>query len=434
MKTLYELITVKRDGGELQASEIQWLVEQYTRAKVTDYQMSAFLMAAFIRGLSPEETSALTAAMLKSGTTVAVKGLDRPLIDKHSTGGVGDKLSLTLSPLLADCGIAVGMFSGRGLGHTGGTLDKLEAIPGMKVFHSSATFGRLLKRHRFAITGQTARIAPADKKIYALRDATGTVESIPLIVASIMSKKLALKSDGIVFDVKSGAGAFMKRQEDALALAKALVEVARAHSLPARAVITNMDQPTGRMIGNWLEVIETVEVLKGGGPADTVALTLELGSQMLKVAGLSDSACSIQGGMSEQLRSGESYESFCRYVKACGGDTKTLERAEQRQERAHKVVVESPASGYISALDAGRLGFLAVKLGAGRRAVADKIDYLAGIELHAKIGGQVSAGQPLATGYASRSAKLADFEEKFLTCIRITSAPPERPRLVLARL
>ncbi len=434
MRSIYQLLAAKRDKQALTAEEIGWLVEEYTDAKIADYQMSAFLMAAFINGLSATETSALTSAMLLSGDTVSVSGLDRPLIDKHSTGGVGDKLSLTLSPLLANCGIAVGMFSGRGLGHTGGTLDKLEAIPGMKVFHSPDEFGALVRDHFFAISGQTARIAPADKKIYALRDATGTVESIPLIVASIMSKKLALKSGGIVFDVKAGSGACMKSQAAAIALVRALLDVAASHKLPARAIITNMNQPTGRLIGNWLEIIETVEVLQGGGPPDTVKLTLEIGSQMLKVAGLSDSACSIQGNISQRLASGECFDTFCRYVRACGGDTKTLEQPRRRLESAYKVVVESPRAGYIGAIDTGRLGQLTVRMGAGRQAVSDPVDYLAGVELLAAVGDAVEPRRPLAVGYASDEARLADFPVAYLECVKFTASPPERAKLVLARM
>lgn len=434
MKSIYEIIAAKRDGRELESSEIQFIVERYTAGRIPDYQMSSLLMAAFINGLNTVETSALTQAMLDSGRTVHVKGLDRPLIDKHSTGGVGDKLSLTLSPLLAQCGIAVGMFSGRGLGHTGGTLDKLESIPGMQAFHSTANFGKLLRTHHWAVTGQTAQIAPADKKIYSLRDASGTVESIPLIVASIMSKKLALKSDGIVFDVKSGSGAFMKSSRDALSLAKSLLAVSLSHKLPAQALITNMNQPTGRMIGNFLEVIESVEVLKGNGPRDTVELTLELGAAMLSVAKLEPNRASAIRQMKLALSSGSAYESWCRYISACGGDTKVLEQPERIMKPAYKAIVKSPRSGYISAIDTGRLGFLAVRMGAGRQAVTDKIDYLAGIEMLCKIGSKVTAGEPIAIGYSRQHSRLAEFFAGFTDCIILEDANPGRERLVLKRL
>lgn len=434
MKSIYEIIAAKRDGHELDSSEIQFVVEQYTSGKIADYQMSSLLMASFINGLSTAETSTLTKAMLASGKTVQVKGLDRPLIDKHSTGGVGDKLSLTLSPLLAQCGIAVGMFSGRGLGHTGGTLDKLESIPGMRVFHSTADFSKLLKSHHWAVTGQTAQIAPADKKIYALRDASGTVESIPLIVASIMSKKLALKSDGIVFDVKCGSGAFMKSYQDAQRLAKTLLAVSMSHNLPARALITNMNQPIGRMIGNFLEIVETVEVLKGSGPSDTIELTMELGASMLAVAGAETSRTAAIRQMKSTLSSGSAYESWCRYIASCGGNVKVFEQPERTMKPAHKSIVKSPQSGYIIAMDTGRLGFLAARLGAGRQAVSDKIDYLAGAELLCKIGSKVSIGEPIAVGYARQHSKLAEFAPDFLDCVTFGEEQPGNERSVLKRL
>ncbi|MGB5107211.1 MAG: thymidine phosphorylase [Candidatus Zixiibacteriota bacterium] len=434
MKSIYELIAAKRDGRELDSADITRIVKMYTDGNIADYHMSAFLMAAFIRGLDSNETSALTQAMLHSGEIVAIRGLDRPLIDKHSTGGVGDKLSLTLSPILAQCGIAVGMFSGRGLGHTGGTLDKLESLPGMRVFHTTAEFGRLLKKHHWAITGQTARIAPADKKIYALRDATGTVESISLIVASIMSKKLALKSDGIVFDVKSGSGAFMKSSDEALKLAKSLLDVSRANKLPARAVMTNMNQPTGRMIGNFLEIIETVEILRGDGPEDTLALTFELGQEMLRLAGVAKNQRSAADAMQAAISSGAAYESWCRYVNACGGDFKAFENPQRMLKLAYKEIVKSTQSGYITAIDTARLGFLAVTMGAGRQSVADKIDHLAGIEMLAKLGSRVEIGETLAVGYARQKSKFAGFAAGFSGCVKITARQPEPEPLVLKRL
>jgi pyrimidine-nucleoside phosphorylase len=425
MKSIYELIATKRDGGELSEDEISFLVNGFTKGEIQDYQMSSFLMAAFINGLSSAETSILTRVMLHSGEVVRVPGLDRPLLDKHSTGGVGDKLSLTMAPLLANCGVVVGMFSGRGLGHTGGTLDKLESIPGMRVFHSRSEFARLLKKHHFAISGQTNTIAPADKKIYALRDATGTVESIPLIVASIMSKKLALKSDGILFDVKTGSGAFMKTNKRSQQLALALL---------ASAVITNMSQPTGRMIGNFLEISETVEVLRGDGPADTVALTVDLSAEMLLLAGIEKDVASAKGLLKQELKSGRPYESFLRYVSACGGQAKAIEEPNHLISRAHKLVVKSPLSGYIEAIATDRLGYLAGKLGAGRSAVTDQVDPLAGIEIMARVGSEVSAGEPLGTGYAQKQTKLAGFDRDFISCLTFSDQPPRPERLVLKHL
>ena len=434
MRSIYELITTKRDGGELSEDEITFLVNGFTKGDIQDYQMSSFLMAAFINGLSDAETAALTRVMLHSGEIVKVPGLNRPLLDKHSTGGVGDKLSLTIAPLLASCGVAVGMFSGRGLGHTGGTLDKLESIPGMHVFHSRSEFARLLKKHHFAISGQTSTIAPADKKIYALRDATGTVESIPLIVASIMSKKLALKSDGILFDVKTGSGAFMKTKKRSQQLAEALLAVAKESTLPASAVITNMSQPTGRMIGNFLEIVETMDVLRGEGPADTVALTLALSAEMLLLAGVEKDATSARRALRRELKSGRAYESFLRYIVACGGQAKALEEPDRLIRRAHKSVVKSPRSGYIESMATDRLGYLAGRLGAGRSAVTDRVDPLAGIEMVVRVGSEVSAGEPLGTGYAQKQAKLAGFDRDFINCLTFSDQPPRPERLVLKHL
>jgi pyrimidine-nucleoside phosphorylase len=434
MKSIYELIATKRDGGELSEDEITFLINGFTKGEIQDYQMSSFLMAAFINGLSDVETAALTRVMLHSGDIVKVPGLDRPLLDKHSTGGVGDKLSLTIAPLLANCGVAVGMFSGRGLGHTGGTLDKLESIPGMRVFHSRSEFARLLKKHHFAISGQTNTIAPADKKIYALRDATGTVESIPLIVASIMSKKLALKSDGILFDVKTGSGAFMKTNKRSRQLAEALLAVARDSELPASAVITNMSQPTGRMIGNFLEISETVDVLRGKGPADTVALTVDLSAEMLLLAGIERNRMKAKSLLQQEMKSGRAYESFLRYVTACGGQAKVVEKPDRLIRRAHKSVVKSPRSGYIESIATDRLGYLAGKLGAGRSAVTDRVDPLAGIELVVRVGSKVSTGELLGTGYAQKQAKLAGFDLDFINCLMFSDQPPRPERLMLKHL
>lgn len=434
MKTLYEIIATKRDGGTLSADEISRVVGDYTAGRITDYQMSALLMAAFVRGLDAAETAALTQAMLDSGDKVAVNGLDRPLIDKHSTGGVGDKLSLILSPVLAGCGISVGMFSGRGLGHTGGTLDKLESISGTRVFLTPSEFGALIKKHGFAFAGQTERIAPADRKIYALRDASGTVESIPLIVASIMSKKLALKSDGIVFDVKTGSGAFMQKRADALKLAAALLAVASERKLPASAVITNMDQPTGATIGNWLEIIETADTLRGGGPKDTIELTVAVGAQMLRVAGVEPSPASARSRVRRELSSGRGYERFCRYVTAVGGKSSLLELPRKLLERAHKAIVRAPRSGYIAAIDARRIGFLALRLGAGRAQTTDRIDPLAGIEMPVKIGMRVAAGEPIATIYASDRNRLSGIAGLLAGCITIGDSPIAPLRAVLKRM
>lgn len=435
MNTIYELIAKKRDDIELERAEIVFLVQGYLMGLVTDYQMAAFLMAAFINGLSVDETAAMTVAMLTSGVEVSVPGLDRPLIDKHSTGGVGDKLSLTIAPVLANCGIAVGMFSGRGLGHTGGTLDKLESIPGMRVFHSTTRFAQLVKKHHFAICGQTAEVAPADSKIYALRDTTGTVESLPLIVASIMSKKLALKSNGILFDVKTGSGAFMKTRAHSVNLANALVTISKIEGIPARALITDMNQPTGAMIGNFLEIKETVDVLKGGGPADTVELTVELSAQMLLLAKAESNLKKARKRVEAVLASGHGYESFCNYVTACGGNVSAFEASGSIIKRANKRIVKSPKAGYIAAIATDRIGFLSGTLGAGRSHLADVIDPLAGMEMQVRLGDKVSAGNPLAVIYATLKSRLVHFDEAaFVGCFEFSDQKPKSRPLVVKRI
>jgi pyrimidine-nucleoside phosphorylase len=418
----------------LAQAEIACLVNAYTAARLADYQLSALLMASFINGLSTAETTTLTEVMLNSGEIIAPTGLDRPLIDKHSPGGVGDTLSLFLAPLLAECAIATGMISGRGLGHTGGTLDKLEAIPGMKVFHSRAKFNSLLRKHHFAITGQTARIAPADKKIYALRDVTGTVESIPLIVASIMSKKLALKSDGIVFDVKTGNGAFMKSTRAATELAKGLLQVAQEARLAARAVVSDMSQPTGRMIGNWLEVEEALEVLKGEGPTDARELTIELAGQMLLVTGEEKSLRAAKSVARRVLADGAAYESFLEYVSACGGKTSVLGKPAECRKSVPKMTVKAPRNGYLVEVDTARLGYLAASVGAGRRQADDRIDPFAGIELMVKLGDRVQKGQPLAAIYARDRGRLAAVKSELAATIRLDSKKPASTRLILKRI
>jgi pyrimidine-nucleoside phosphorylase len=434
MRTVYEILAAKRDGGELGVDEIRFLVDEFTAGKLPDYQFSAFLMAACINGLSGTETASLTQVMLESGEVLAPSGLSRPLIDKHSTGGVGDKLSLIIAPLLANCDLAVGMISGRGLGHTGGTLDKLEAIPGTQVFHSAATFNHLLKKHHFAITGQTKSIAPADKKIYALRDVTGTVESIPLIVASIMSKKLALKSDGIVFDVKAGNGAFMQTPKEAAMLGAALLEVAQSNGLQAAALITNMDRPTGVTIGNWLEVVEAMHVLQGRGPADTVALTVAVAADMLLVGGVERDRKAAQKRVLSVLGSGAGYECFCRYISACGGDTAVLDEAAVGGPQTSRLVIESPADGYINRMDTRQIGFVALSLGAGRYKASDSIDPQAGIELLARFGDRVEIGQPLAALYSRKRAELQASRERFIEAVSIDASRPTRKKLILRRI
>ena len=378
-----DVIRVKRDGGRLSGDQIDWVVGAYTRGVVAEEQMSALAMAIFLRGMDTAEIARWTGAMIESGERLSLK-VSRPTVDKHSTGGVGDKITLPLAPLVAACGAAVPQLSGRGLGHTGGTLDKLESIPGWRASLSTAEIAAQLEDVGAVICAATSGLAPADKKLYALRDVTSTVESIPLIASSIMSKKIAEGAAGLVLDVKAGSGAFMKTPEAARELARALVEIGTAHGVATTALITDMSVPLGRAVGNAVEVAESVEVLKGGGPADVVELTLALAREMLALAGLStvDPA--------EVLASGRAYETWCRMIAAQGGDP---EAPLPRPSHVH--VVEAPASGVLASLDAYAVGVAAWRLGAGRARKEDPVQAAAGILCLAKPGEAVEAGQPL---------------------------------------
>lgn len=389
------IIERKRDGGAVPEADLRAFVAAYAAGDIPDYQMAAFAMAVYFQGMSFAETSVLTDAMMRSGDVLDWSGLDRPTVDKHSTGGVGDKISIPLAPLVAAAGAAVPMISGRGLGITGGTLDKLESIPGYDTQLANDAFRRVLETVGCSIIGQTARLAPADKKLYALRDVTGTVPSIPLISASIMSKKLAEGSDGLVLDVKCGAGAFMKRREDAQVLAETLVAIGRGAGRRVSALITAMDQPLGRAAGNALEIAESVAVLKGDGPPDVVALTVALGGEMLVAAGL----CADRGeGMrviQRKLDSGEGLEVFAKMVAAHGGDARIVE--EPGRMRAAGAILDAPAerAGHVVGVDADAIGRIVLLLGGGRRQSADAIDHAVGVDALVKVGDHVAAGHPL---------------------------------------
>ena len=378
-----DVIRTKRDGGRLSDEQIAWVVDAYTRGVVAEEQMSALAMAVFLRGMDSAEISRWTGAMIDSGERLALE-VDRPTVDKHSTGGVGDKITLPLAPLVAACGAAVPQLSGRGLGHTGGTLDKLESIPGWRAELSTVEIMKQLNEVGAVICAATEGLAPADRKLYALRDVTSTVESIPLIASSIMSKKIAEGSAGLVLDVKTGSGAFMKTRDQARELARTMVEIGTAHGVATTALLTEMSTPLGYAVGNAIEVAESVEVLKGGGPADVVELTVALAREMLALAGLSgvDPA--------EVLASGRAYETWCRMISAQGGDP---EAALPKPKHVHVVTAER--DGILSTLDAYGVGVGAWRLGAGRARRGDPVQYAAGILCLAKPGDQVSAGQPL---------------------------------------
>ncbi len=394
-----DVIRKKRDGGELSGNEIESLVNAYTRGDIPDYQVSAWLMAVVLRGMTRAETAALTDAMLRSGEVLDLSRLLGKKVDKHSTGGVGDKTSLVLAPLAAAAGVVVPMISGRGLGHTGGTLDKLEAIPGFNVNLPVAQFHRVLETCGCAMIGQTAEIAPADRKLYALRDVTGTVESPYLICASIMSKKLAEGINALVLDVKTGSGAFMKSEKDAAFLAELMVETGERMGKRVVALITDMDQPLGNMIGNALEVVEVVEVLRGEGPEDLRQLCLELAGWMLLLGGVSVTAASGKEQSEKLIASGKALDKFRQMVELQGGDPRTVDDLKRLPQAEHTMTLSSPRNGYLASLQCEQVGSACVILGGGRERKEDSVDPAVGIVLHKKVGDAVSVGEPLATIY-----------------------------------
>jgi thymidine phosphorylase len=377
-----DVIRAKRDGHRLTDDQIDWVVDAYTRGVVADEQMSALAMAIFINGMDTAESARLTQAMIDSGERLDLK-VDRPTVDKHSTGGVGDKITLPLAPLVAACGAAVPQLSGRGLGHTGGTLDKLESIPGWRAQLTTEQIKQQLADVGAVVCAATEGLAPADRKLYALRDVTATVESIPLIASSIMSKKIAEGAEALVLDVKVGSGAFMKRLEDATALANALVGIGKEHGRRVTALLTDMSVPLGRAVGNANEVIESVEVLQGGGPADVVELTVALAREMLSLAG-------IDTDPAQALADGRAYETWCRMISAQGGDP---EAALAKAKHVH--VVDAAETGVLATLDAYAVGVAAWRLGAGRARKEDAVQHAAGVMCLAKPGDRVEAGQPL---------------------------------------
>jgi pyrimidine-nucleoside phosphorylase len=398
-----DVISKKRDGGQLSPEEIQFFVTGVTAGTLPDYQASALLMAILLRGMTADETAQLTDAMVHSGVRVDLSAIPGVKVDKHSTGGVGDKTSLVLAPLAAACGVPVPMMSGRGLGHTGGTLDKLEAIPGFRVNLSLDEMKAALERVGCAMIGQTSEIAPADKKLYALRDVTGTIESIPLISASIMSKKIAEGIDALVLDVKTGSGAFMKSEADSRRLAESLVSIGTASGVKTEAIITRMDAPLGRAVGNALEVIECLEVLKGRGPADLIEVTLALTSRMLVLARVADDLADGEDRARDAIASGAGLERFRQIVAQQGGDPRIVDDYTRLPSAPERHIVGAPRAGFLTRLDAELVGRASVGLGAGRDRVEDFIDPGVGIFLAAKPGEELAKGDPiLALHYRDR--------------------------------
>jgi len=402
------IIEKKRDGQPLSEDEIRFFINGYTCGEIPDYQMSAMAMAIYFKGMTLDEMAVLTDAMMRSGDLVDTAPIRKPKVDKHSTGGIGDKISLILAPLAACCGVAVPMISGRGLGITGGTLDKLESIPGYRTNLSDKEFIETVQKCGCSITGQTGQLAPADKKLYALRDVTATVPSIPLIVASIMSKKLAAGIDALVLDVKWGKGAFMKTTDDARSLARNMVEVGMRMGKGMAALITDMNQPLGRTAGNALEVIESVQALRGEGPDDLMELTMALTSRMLLLTGKVTDYVSGLHLLQEQVRSGRALEVFREMVRLQGGDVRALDDFSRLPTARYKEPFPSPSDGHIAGVDADLVGRACIVLGAGRKKTEDRVDFAVGVSDIAKIGEMVSKGQPLATLHANDTGKLEE--------------------------
>lgn len=395
-----DVIRRKRNGDLLSPEEIGEFIRRYSDDRLPDYQMSALAMAVYFQGLSEGELQAWTRAMLHSGETLDLTKIAGAKVDKHSTGGVGDKISIPLAPLVAACGVKVPMLSGRGLGHTGGTLDKLESIPGFRVMLETEEFCGLVERVGLALGGQTRSLVPADRKLYALRDVTATVESIPLIASSIMSKKLAEDIDGLVLDVKFGSGAFMREFERARELAQTMVHIGAGFGTQVVALLTSMDQPLGHRVGNALEIVESIEILQNRGPADVRELTLALGAEMLVMGKAASSLEAARETLEEALASGRALKKFEEIVEAQGGDPRSLSDFSRLPTARHLVEVKSPGSGFVSAIQTDEVGYAALILGAGRQQVDDLVNPAVGIDLKVKLGEQVEQGAPLALLHA----------------------------------
>jgi pyrimidine-nucleoside phosphorylase len=429
-----DLIRKKRDGGALSATEIGYLVAGCTDGSIPDYQMAAWLMAVVLRGMTREETAALTHAMLHSGEVLDLSFLPAKKVDKHSTGGVGDKTSLVLAPLVAAGDLFVPMISGRGLGHTGGTLDKLESIPGFRVGLPVPEFHRVLKACGCCMIGQTEKVAPADRKLYALRDATGTVESPYLICASIMSKKLAEGTDALVLDVKTGSGAFMKKEEDAVFLAELMVETGERMGKQMVALITDMNQPLGRTVGNALEVQECIEVLHGGGPADLRELCFDLAAWMFYLGGAAKTVADGKRLAEEIITSGKAFDRFRQMVELQGGDIGAIDDPARLPSTDHRVDVASARSGYVTAIACEKVGTACVILGGGRERKEDSVDPAVGIVVHKKIGDRVSAGEPLCTIHCHSDAQAARAKTLLQESYQIEATPPARETSLIHRV
>jgi pyrimidine-nucleoside phosphorylase len=429
-----DLIRQKRDGGAIDRAQIEFFVSGVSSGSLPDYQIAALLMAIRLRGMTPEETAWLTDAMVRSGVRLRYPELDGTPVDKHSTGGVGDKTSLVVAPVAAACGAIVPMMSGRGLGHTGGTLDKIESIPGFRADLSLDELRAALRRVGCALVGQTDEVAPADRKLYALRDVTATIESIPLISASIMSKKIAEGIGGLVLDVKTGEGAFMQTPDEARALARSLVEIGRASGVATEALITDMDAPLGRAIGNALEVVECLDVLRGAGPPELESLSVLLAARMLILAGLEVDEAVASGRARAALRSGAALEKLRQVVENQGGDPRALDDPRRLPSAPDREAVRAPRSGFVSAIRAWKVGEASVRLGAGRAQLDEVIDHGVGIEVVAPPGTEVRAGEPVLMVHHHGERGLADARALLAAAVTIGDEPPPPRPLVLERI
>jgi pyrimidine-nucleoside phosphorylase len=428
---MYEIISKKRDGLELSREEIAFVISGYVRGEIPDYQVAAWLMAVYLRGLSERELADLTEIMLASGDRISLDAVPGRKIDKHSTGGVGDKISFVVAPLVAACGVRVPMLSGRGLGHTGGTLDKLESIPGMNVALSQDQFLAVLAQTGMVICGQTENIVPADKKIYALRDATATVGCLPLIASSIMSKKLALGTDGIVLDVKTGSGASIPNEQDSLRLCRAMVGIGEKAGRPTMGIISNMDQPLGRAVGNSLEIIESIEALKGRGPEDILQVTYALGFCMLRAAGKATSYAQAKAMFEGAITSGRALDVFKRFIAAQGGDPRVCDDYSLLPAASERVEFPAPASGTIAAIDTFSVGMAAIETGAGRRKKEDAVAFGSGFIFHANVGDRIEKGQSIVTVHSDRPERTPAVLERLRQAIRIGPRSVAKPKMVL---
>lgn len=429
---MYDLIMKKRNGGALTGEEIRFFVRGFTRGEIPDYQVSALMMAIYFRKMTEEETLALTLAMADSGDKLDLSGIRGIKVDKHSTGGVGDKTSLALAPMVAACGVPVAKMSGRGLGHTGGTIDKLESFPGFNTSLSSAQFIENVNRIGIAIMGQTADLAPCDRKLYALRDVTATVDNLSLIASSIMSKKLAAGADAIVLDVKTGSGAFMKSREDAGALAEEMVKIGNHAGRKTMAVISDMDQPLGRAVGNALEVKEAIDTLRGKGPEDFTELCLTLGSRMLVAGGRAAGAAEGERMLKEVVRNGEALRKFAEFVAAQGGDDRAVFEPERLPQADIVRPVTASVSGYIKHIACDEVGICSLILGGGRETKESRIDLAVGLVLHKKLGDYVRAGETIAVIHANEEARAREAEARYLKACEIGDTPGRPSPLIWA--